>query len=309
MVQHLIKRRVNLGAVFTAGLIFVLSLGWSGCGDDPVEPTDPPRITQFSAAPTDIMPADSSLLSYAVISPDSTKLFPGGAKLSPATSGSIWVKPSVPTLYGLVAYNEGGKDSAALTITMSGAVPVIETFRADEDTILIGDSTILSWQTLRADSIVINNGLGRMSDPDSADTTIYPIMTTSFRAIAYNAIGNDTANASVRVEIPYAVNAVYGNHYKGVMGGTIVSPEFRFRVLDQAGIALRRLCLYFSVIEGDGSIPRRERGDSQRLYFQWSTGLWDGPCGGPRRGHAGRESPRERNQVRRRRPGAVCEAL
>jgi hypothetical protein len=56
------------------------------------------------------------------------------------------------------------------------------------------------------------------------------------------------------VEIPYAVNAVYGNHFKGVMGTGIVEPEFRFRVLDQAGNALRTTRLYFSVVEGDGAL-------------------------------------------------------
>jgi hypothetical protein len=235
-------------------LIAAFALLWSSCGDDPVKPTDPPRITQFTATPSDIMQGDSALIAYAVTGPDSTKLFPGGTKLSPAASGSHWVKPSTPTDYGLVAYNKGGKDSASLTITMSGAVPNIESFVAHEDTILIGDSTVLSWQTLRADSIVINNGLGRMSNAVSGQITAHPTTTTSYRAIAYNQIGTDTATATARVEIPYTVNAVFATHFKGVMGAGIVEPEFRFRVLDQAGVALRRPWLYFSVVEGDGTL-------------------------------------------------------
>ena len=251
----MIRMNGNLTRANTTVLAAVVaSIIFHGCGDDPVKPTDPPRITQFTAAPSDIVPGDSSLIAYAVTGADSTKLFPSGTRLSPAASGDCWVKPLVPTNYGLVAYNKGGKDSASLTITMTGAIPNIESFVAHEDTILIGDSTVLSWQTLRADSIVINNGLGRMSDAASGQITAHPTTTTSYRAIAYNQIGTDTATASAHVEIPYAVNAVYGTHFKGVMGAGIAEPEFRFRVLDQAGVALRRPWLYFSVVAGDGTL-------------------------------------------------------
>lgn len=230
------------------------ALACDGCGDDPVKPVEPPRITGFSAAPADIMPGDSSLISYAVTGADSVKLFPDGLRLSPPSSGQHWVKPPVPTSYGLVGYNKGGKDSASLTITMSGAVPSIELFDLAEDTILIGDSTMLSWRSVRADSIVINNGLGRMPDADSGQTRVVPASTTTYRAIAYNLIGTDTAAVTARVEIPYAVNATYGLHYKGVMGGGIQDPDFWFRVVDQDGAALRKPWLYFSIVEGDGTL-------------------------------------------------------
>lgn len=241
-------------ALAHTSLILAITLLWSGCGKDPVKPTDPPRITQFTATPSDIMPGDSSLIAYAATGADSTRLFPEGVKLSPVSAGNHWVKPSVPTGYGLVAYNKGGKDSSSLAITMSGAVPLIESFVADEDTILIGDSTVLSWRTLRTDSIVINNGVGRQSNADSGGIVLHPATSTSYRAIAYNEIGADTATASARVEIPYAVDAVYGTHFKGAMGAGIAEPEFRFRVLDQAGAALRRPWLHFSILEGDGTL-------------------------------------------------------
>jgi len=254
MVVNVTKSKSMLRLLARALLILAFALLWGGCGKDPVKPTDPPRITQFTATPPDIMPGDSSLITYAATGSDSTKLFPGGVKLSPASAGTHWVKPSIPTGYGLVAYNKGGKDSSLLTISMSGAVPMIESFVLNEDTILIGDSTVMSWRTLRADSIVINNGVGRQNNADLGGIVLHPATSTSYRAIAYNQIGRDTATASVRVEIPYAVNAVYGNHFKGVMGTGIVEPEFRFRVLDQAGNALRTTRLYFSVVEGDGAL-------------------------------------------------------
>jgi len=248
----MILERANL--FLAAGVLTVVALSCDGCGDDPVKPVEPPRITRFSASPSDIMPGDSSLISYAVTGADSVKLFPDGVRLSPPSSGQHWVKPPIPTNYGLVGYNKGGKDSASLTITMSGAVPAIELLDFSKDTVLIGDSTILSWRTVRADSIVINNGLGNMPDVDSGQTIVTPTATTVYRAIAYNLIGADTAAATARVEIPYAVNATYGLHYKGVMGGGIQEPDFWFRVVDQSGVALRKPWLYFSVVEGDGTL-------------------------------------------------------
>jgi hypothetical protein len=248
----MILERANV--LLAAGVLTVVVLSCDGCGNDPVKPVEPPRITQFSAAPSDIMPGDSSLISYAVTGADSVKLYPDGVKLSPPSSGQHWVEPPVPTTYGLVGYNRGGKDSASLTISMSGAVPAIELFDLTEDTILIGNSTTLSWRTVRADSIVINNGVGRMPEVDSGQTTVTPTASTTYRAIAYNQIGTDTATATARVEIPYAVDAAYGLHYKGVMGDGIHEPEFRFRVIDQAGLVLRKPRLYFSVVDGDGTL-------------------------------------------------------
>ena len=248
----MILERANL--FLAAGVLTVIALSCDGCGDDPVKPVEPPRITRFSAVPSDIIPGDSSLISYAVSGADSVKLFPDGVKLAPPSSGQRWVKPSIPTNYGLVGYNKGGKDSASLTISMSGAVPAIELLDFSKDTVLVGDSTILSWRTVRADSIVINNGLGRMPDADSGQITVSPTVTTTYQAIAYNLIGADTAAATARVEIPYAVNTVYGLHYRGVMGGGIQEPDFWFRVIDQAGVALRKPWLYFSIVEGDGTL-------------------------------------------------------
>ncbi|MEW5795540.1 MAG: hypothetical protein AB1772_04185 [Candidatus Zixiibacteriota bacterium] len=225
-----------------------------GCGDDPVKPGNPPNITRFTATPGDIMPTDSSLLEYTVTGADSVKLQPEGIKLTPPSTGSHWVKPSRPTLYSLLGYNKNGRDSAAAAVTMSGAVPNITLLDLESDTVLIGDSTALLWRVVRADSIVINNGLGKMADADSGGVFVKPSITTNYRAIAYNQIGNDTAFETARVEIPYAVNAPFGAYYKGVMGGGIQTPEFRFRVLDQAGTALRKPWLYFDIIQGDGTL-------------------------------------------------------
>jgi hypothetical protein len=226
----------------------------SGCGDDPVKPVDPPRITRFTAAPEDITPGDSSLLTYSVTGADSVKLLPDGIKLTPVTSGTHWAKPATPTLYSLLGYNKSGKDSTAVYVTMNGAIPVIEEFGLSEDTILTGDSTALLWRTIRADSIVINNGATHIADADSGGVIIKPTVSATLRAIAYNEIGADTATATVRVEIPYQVSSINGLYYKGTFGGGIILPGLTLQILDQASKPLIRPWLKFSVVEGDGTL-------------------------------------------------------
>jgi hypothetical protein len=231
-----------------------LSLSGLGCGEDPVEPRPLPSITQFSAMPGDIMPGDSSLITYRVTEADSTKLFPDGNRLSSPGSGSVYVKPPVPTTYGLVAYNEEGKDSATLTISMHGAAANIIELALESDTILIGENTALYWRTERSDSIVIDQGLGLMIDTDSGGILVNPSADITYTAIAYNDIGTDTTDVTARVEVPFSVDAVFGNYFVGTMGGGITSPEFLFRALDAAGQALRKPWLYFDLIEGDGRL-------------------------------------------------------
>lgn len=226
----------------------------SGCGDDPVEPIQPPSIISFSAQPSDIMPGDSSLVTYEVTEADEVRLLPGNISLTPVSSGELYVSPAIPTSYGLVASNKGGQDSASLTISMTGATPSIDLLRFQPDTILVGDSTVLEWRTTRADSIVIDQGLGRMAATDSGVVVVHPAAPTVYTAIAYNAIGTDTAIATPRVEVPFSISVMNGRHYKGVMGGGLQEPELSLRILDAFGRTLYLPSLEFSLIAGDGTL-------------------------------------------------------
>jgi len=99
-----------------------------GCGDDdgPVEPGPPPNIQIFTAAPTDIASGDSSQITYKVADADSVKLYPAGTRLTPVDSGQTWVMPSSSTTYILKAYNEDGRDTADVLVTVLGPLAAIE---------------------------------------------------------------------------------------------------------------------------------------------------------------------------------------
>ncbi len=249
----MITKHVQIALTFAA-LTLVLS-ACVGCGgDDPVQPTPPPRITNFSAVPLDIMPGDSALLDYRISDADSSKIFPDGSRLSPTSDGDKWVKPTVPTTYWLVGYNSVGRDSATLRITMDGAVAEISEFGLTPSTMLIGDSTELNWETDRADSVVVDNGLGRLTPVDSGSLWLKPTATTTYRAIAYNDIGRDTVDVGVTVENPTSVITGNGAYYKGIMGSNTLIPTLDFRVEDALGAVMTLPWIQLTLTEGDGAL-------------------------------------------------------
>lgn len=222
-------------------------------GDKPSEPQiQKPDITQFTATPTDILAGDSTLATYTAVRADSLVLIPTGTKLGNANSGSLYLKPPIPTRYTLHAYNTAGRDSSSILITMSSHSPLLS-FALSEDTIVIGDSTELLFSAFREDSIVIA-GIGKVTPADSGSRYIKPTATTSYTAIAYGPYGSDTETVVLRVEVPYQIQAANGIYFKGTMGSSVVSPSMRFRVVDFNAQMLRKVWTHFSVIDGDGAV-------------------------------------------------------
>ncbi len=230
-------------------LIFGLSCG----GGNGVEPGNPPDITQLTAAPTDILPGDSVLVTYKALRADSVVLYPPGTRMPSNDSDQVYIKPSLPTTYTMVAYNKDGVDSARFTITMSGAAAQISSFTASEPVIITGDSTVLSWVTQRADSLVIDHGIGKVANPASGSVTVKPSATTVYRAIAYN-IGTDTATVTVTVQNPASIQAPSGLFYKGNMGSSLLDPPLTFVVQDASGGVVTKAWVHYSLVEGDGTL-------------------------------------------------------
>jgi hypothetical protein len=250
------KRLLNQIAGTAAGIAVVVSgiALLSSCGGDKgTETKNPPRITQFSASPTDITPGYSSTITYAASGADSLVLTPG-TKLANATSGTITVSPPVPIKYILKAFNSDGSDSDSLMITMSTVVAEITSLTLSDDTLIIGSNVTLSWQALRADSIVVSQGIGKLADPVSGQITFSLSQTTTFRVIAYNNIANDTVNFTVTVQVPTQLRLVNGQYFKTELGTTTQVPEMRLWVADAQSNLLTRAWIHFTLIEGDGTL-------------------------------------------------------
>ena len=246
----------------------------AGCGgdddDNGVKPGQPPVVQLFTASPADIMPGDSSLLTYKVSGADSVKLLPDNLRLTPPDSSQRWVKPPLPATYYLYSYNKAGSDWDSLSITMSGAAARIDVFAISEDTIVTGDSVIMSWSAVRADSVVLSSWpqMLPLRLDSSGQDTLGPLIDIAYYLRAYSVFGDDRDSLRVRVEDPDSLDAVFGLYYKGVMGGEIVSPEARFRVLDPALRTLRKPWVHFSRLEGDGALaPDSAQPDANGQIF------------------------------------------
>lgn len=233
--------------------VLILNLG---CGkDSPVAPGIPkPVIDIFSANPDDLVPPDSALVTWKSRMADSVKIFPAGQKLTPKDSGQIYVKPSVPTEYTLVAYSGGGRDSSKVTVIMSALAAGIDIFTMEPDTMVNGDTSVITWKTNQADSIVVNQGVGKLNPADSGQTSIVPLNTVSYRAIAYSIYGNDTVTINVRVKKPTLVRTIGGAYYKGEMGSAQLSPALTFAVADANSVLLDNLWINLRATEGDGTL-------------------------------------------------------
>ncbi len=233
--------------------VIVSVIGLLSCKDKPNDPPQPPQILLFLANPIDIEPGDSTLVTYKTRYSTSLTVDPGNIGLTPVDSGATYFKPSVPTTYHLVANNDDGIDSASLSITMTTAAADFVQFELSDNRILNGDSTQLSWNATKADSIVIDNGIGKLSNAQSGTLWLKPTATTAYTAIAYN-IGTDTATATVAVENPESIDASEGLYYKGEMGSAALTPLLTFQVIDAAGGASTQAWIHFELLGGDGTL-------------------------------------------------------
>ncbi len=240
-------------SILTVLSVLVLSLGCSK--DDPVGPVTPaPVIDIFTASPNDIIPPDSALVTWKVRMADSVKLFPSGQKLTPVDSGQIYLKPAVPTSYSLVAYSGDGRDSAQISIVMTALAANIGIFQIEPDTLVNGDSSVITWKTTQADSIVINQGVGKLIPADTGQLIIFLSNTLAYRAVAYSVFGNDTVQINVRVKKPTVVRTLSSVYYKGLMGQSSLSPSLKFAVADAQSVLLDNLWINLRLLEGDGAI-------------------------------------------------------
>ena len=134
-------------------------------------------------------------------------------------------------------------------------LPVISSFTAQPASILILDSTVLSWQMSYADSIVITPPGQVFASADSGRLAVLPSGTTTYTATAYNQYGMGTASATVTVTVvPFRLRAKRGSYYRGVMGSSELNNPLTFFVTDSVGNPQSGKMLHFSLLDGDGTL-------------------------------------------------------
>ena len=166
---------------------------------DNVDSPIPLPAINFTADPLSIIPGDSSLLSWDVDHAD--LIFIDNEINYVAASGSLAVQPLKTTTYTLGAIGPGGNATESITVAVTPMPPTVEIFAAPE-TIIIGESTTLTWDSTYADTCVIEPDVGSVAVGGSL--VVSPSQTTTYTISASGPGGSAVSQVIVAVYQPPA---------------------------------------------------------------------------------------------------------
>jgi hypothetical protein len=154
----------------------------------------------ISASPAVISLNDTATLTWDSTNADTVMINNGIGKVEP--SGSINVSPPETTTYIITAINNAG--TATDTVTINVIIMPTVSISADPVTISLGDSSTLSWSSINADTVSIDNGIGEVGPYGSID--ISPTQTSTYTITATNFAGTATDTVTITVIRPPAVS-------------------------------------------------------------------------------------------------------
>ena len=207
---------VSLCVVFLMLLIYML-----------VKPI-PAHINEFKYSADTITQGQSVTLSWNVSHARKITITPAPGKVDTA-AGSVSVEPTETTTYVLSAESSAGQDSKEVTVVVQPApaspLPVIKSFRADPNTTLEPNQTVLlTWSVANADRIYLNPP-GTMLDPNITSQELVPTKSTTYELTVVNKEGKKvTKRLSVSVNDPNVVRVVSftSDKSKVAANGTVV---------------------------------------------------------------------------------------
>jgi hypothetical protein len=185
----------------------------------------PPAIGSFTVNPPVIGAGQSATLTWNVTGADTIRIDPSVGSISP--SGSEPVSPGATTTYILTAGGATGLVTGTVTLSVvplstystSSAYPAypvypsnpndtnlpsIISFSTDPPDISPGESTLMTWDVIGADSVSIDNGVGNV--PASGSLVLTPGTTTYYQLTATNSYGPISSSDIVTV---YPLNYCY----------------------------------------------------------------------------------------------------
>lgn len=155
-----------------------------------------PLVTSFTAQPQAIVEGGSTTLTWTTQNADTVDIEPGvGTGLN--ANGSIQVSPTQTQTYTLTANGANGEATATLQITVSPAPPQVNSFTAQPASIVAGQMATLSWQTVGATEVTIDNGIG--VQPPNGSVMVSPAQNAQYLLTATGPGGQTTAMVSVNV--------------------------------------------------------------------------------------------------------------
>ncbi|MCI5193972.1 MAG: hypothetical protein D3915_12750 [Candidatus Electrothrix sp. AU1_5] len=158
------------------------------------EPAPAPTVS-LSAAPTSITAGNSATLSWTSSNADSVSIDNGIGTVDP--SGSVSVTPSATTTYTITAAGPGGTATNTATVEVLPVADPVITISAASESIALGSSTELSWQSSNVETVSIDNGIGTVTATDSRSVT--PEHTTTYTITGSGDKGTVSAQVTVQV--------------------------------------------------------------------------------------------------------------
>jgi len=113
-----------------------------------------------------------------------------------ALSGSITVTPVKTITYTFTASGPGGTLTHKLTFTLP-AIPVV-TLAAEPSKASPGDPVTLTWTSENATKLTLDPGVGSVAA--SGSLVVHPLVTTTYKLVAENDVGQAQATATVTVD-------------------------------------------------------------------------------------------------------------
>ena len=160
-----------------------------------------PEVAAFTVQPANILSGNFATLTWDIRNSYDVSIEPRFGITRP--SGSQPVNPPFTTTYKLTANNSQGSILATTTLTVSGAMPTVDTpvvnfFTANPYVIRKGESTILSWKTTGGSSVSIDKSLGTVAGEGTIQVT--PAATTTYMLSVTSPDGAQFQTTTVNVK-------------------------------------------------------------------------------------------------------------
>jgi hypothetical protein len=156
-----------------------------------------PVVTSFDASSPKITEGQEATLQWETTGASSVTISPGIGKV--ASSGTKIVSPEKTTTYTLVVDKMTGSARKSITITVTGALPSINSFSIVPDRIVTGQAATVSWSVNGSTSVSIAPEIGTVSPGGTKNVS--PGSTTKYVLTASNGAGNSTASVTLNVTL------------------------------------------------------------------------------------------------------------
>jgi len=170
------------------------------------------------------MIGESSTLTWNSVNADACEIDQGIGSVS--LNGSVSVSPTQTTTYTITATNADGTATASVTVAVTYPAPTVS-ISAVPETILLGESSTLTWSSTNADSAVIDQGIGTVASNGSV--TVSPTETTTYTITVTGPSGTATAEVTVNISpigisITSPLDGVTLSRPDTLVQGTIINP-------------------------------------------------------------------------------------